>query len=78
MLYYFEVRSWAVANNWRRTMAALDVLADSFAPGELWGGCIGLCTGTFRNIPEQMVRSFSCAICEMKLLSVRSLFTSPL
>jgi len=62
---YIEIGGWAVSPHWRRTTAALDILAGSFALGELWGGCIGLCTATFRNASAQMIRRFSGSTSEM-------------
>ncbi len=63
-LGYVEVGGWVVAADWRRTTAALDILAGSFALGELWGGCIGLCNATFRNSSASMIRRFSASTSE--------------
>jgi hypothetical protein len=48
-LQYAEIGGWALAKAWRGTKAALDILAASYALGELWGGCLGVATATFRH-----------------------------
>lgn len=58
-LGYVEVGGWAVMKQWRRTRAALDILAGSYALGELWGGCLGICTATFRHGSASIIRRFS-------------------
>jgi hypothetical protein len=58
-LGYVEVGGLVITKQWRRTTAALDILAGSYALGELWGGCLGVCTATFRNGSASMIRRFS-------------------
>ena len=58
-LGYVEVDGWAVMKKWRRSRAALDILAGSYALGELWGGCLGICTATFRHGSASIIRRFS-------------------
>src|SRR5206468_9339852 len=43
-LSYVEVGGWALAEEWRGTRAALDILVGSYALGQIWGGCLGSCT----------------------------------
>lgn len=59
LLSYVEVGGWAVARPWRGTKAALDVLAGAYALGDLWGGCLGLCTATFRHGSASIIRKFA-------------------
>jgi hypothetical protein len=58
-LAYVEIGGWAVLKTWRKTRAAVDMLAASYALGELWGGCVGICTATFRNASASIIRRFS-------------------
>ncbi len=55
-LLFAEVGGWALAHPWRGTKAALDVLAGSYALGELWGGCLGVATATVRHSSSSMLR----------------------
>jgi hypothetical protein len=55
-LCYVEVGGWAVAEEWRGTSAALEILVGSYALGRLWGGCIGSCTATARHSSSVMLR----------------------
>lgn len=48
-LGYAEIGGWALAHAWRGTKAALDILAASYALGEMLGGCLGLATASFRH-----------------------------
>jgi hypothetical protein len=55
-LSYVEVGGWALAEQWRGTRAALEILVGSFALAQLWGGCIGSCTATVRHSSSSMLR----------------------
>ncbi len=55
-LSYVEVGGWALAEEWRNTRAALEILVGSFALGELWGGCLGSCTATVRHGSSSILR----------------------
>ncbi len=55
-LSFVEVGGWALAEEWRNTRAALEILVGSFALGELWGGCIGFCMATVRHGSSSMLR----------------------
>ena len=55
-LCYVEVGGWALAEEWRNTKAALEILVGSFALGELWGGCLGSCTATVRHGSSSILR----------------------
>ena len=55
-LQYVEVGGWALAEEWRGTRAALEILVGSFALGQIWGGAIGSCTATVRHSSSSMLR----------------------
>lgn len=55
-LQYVEVGGWALAEEWRGTRAALEILVGSFALGQIWGGAIGSCTATARHSSSSMLR----------------------
>ncbi len=55
-LSYVEVGGWALAEEWRGTRAALEILVGSFALGQLWGGALGSCTATVRHSSSSMLR----------------------
>lgn len=55
-LHYVEVGGWALAEEWRGTRAALEILVGSFALGQIWGGAIGSCTATARHSSASMLR----------------------
>jgi hypothetical protein len=55
-LSYVEVGGWALAPEWRGTKAAMDILAGSYALGELWGGCLGVATATVRHGSASILR----------------------
>jgi len=55
-LSYVEVGGWALAEEWRGTRAALEILVGSFALGQLWGGSLGSCTATVRHSSSSMLR----------------------
>jgi hypothetical protein len=55
-LSYVEVGGWALAEEWRGTRAALEILVGSFALGQIWGGALGACTATVRHSSSSMLR----------------------
>jgi hypothetical protein len=55
-LSYVEIGGWALATAWRGTKAGLDILAASYALGDLWGGCLGVCTATARHGSASILR----------------------
>jgi hypothetical protein len=54
--FYVEIGGWALAEEWRGTRAALEILAGSYALARLWGGCLGACTATVRHGSASMLR----------------------
>ena len=55
-LAFVEIGGWAIDARWRMTRAALDMIAASYALGDLWGGSLGLCTATVRHGSSTMLR----------------------
>jgi hypothetical protein len=55
-LSYVEIGGWALAEAWRGTSAALEILVASYALGNLWGGCLGSCTATVRHSSSSILR----------------------
>lgn len=55
-LSYVELGGWALAEEWRGTRAALEILVGSYALCQLWGGCLGSCTATVRHSSSSMLR----------------------
>ena len=55
-LAYVEVGGWALAEEWRNTRAALEILVGSFALAQIWGGCLGSCTATVRHSSSSILR----------------------
>lgn len=55
-LGYAELGGWAIAEKYRNTRAALEVLLGSYAWAELIGGCICSCTATVRNQSAPILR----------------------
>lgn len=55
-LLYVEIGGWALAEEWRKTKAALETAAGSYALGHLWGGTLGSCTATVRHGSASMLR----------------------
>jgi hypothetical protein len=55
-LRYAELGGWAIAERYRNTRAALEVLLGSYAWAELIGGCICSCTATVRNLSALILR----------------------
>jgi hypothetical protein len=53
---YVEIGGWALAEEWRGTRAALEILVGSYALAHLWGGCLGACTATVRHASSSMLR----------------------
>ncbi len=64
-LAYVEVGGWALAEEWRGTRAALEILVGSFALGQLWGGSLGSCTATVRHSSSSMLRRLGGASFEL-------------
>jgi hypothetical protein len=62
---YVEIGGWALAEEWRGTRAALEILVASYALAHLWGGCLGACAATARHGSSSILRriggsSFYC------------------
>ncbi len=57
-LSYVEIGGWAIDERWRMTRAALDMVAASYALGDLWGGSLGICTATLRHGSSGILRKF--------------------
>lgn len=53
---YVEIGGWALAEEWRGSRAALEILVGSYALASLWGGCLGVCTATVRHGSSSMLR----------------------
>jgi hypothetical protein len=53
---YVEIGGWALAEEWRNTKAALEILVASYALAGLWGGCLGSCTATVRHGSSSILR----------------------
>lgn len=53
---YVEIGGWALAEEWRGSRAALEILVGSYALANLWGGCLGVCTATVRHGSSSMLR----------------------
>lgn len=55
-LGYAELGGWAIAEQYRNTRAALEILLGSYAWGQLIGNCICCCTATVRNRSSSILR----------------------
>lgn len=55
-LLYVEIGGWALSEEWRKTKAALETAACSYALGHLWGGTLGSCTATLRHGSASILR----------------------
>ena len=64
-LTYVEIGGWALAEEWRGTKAALEILAGSYALAHLWGGSLGACTATVRHGSSSMLRRIGGSSLEM-------------
>jgi hypothetical protein len=53
---YVEIGGWALAEEWRGTRAALEIVVASYALAHLWGGCLGSCTATARHGSSSILR----------------------
>jgi hypothetical protein len=53
---YVELGGWALAEEWRGTMAALKILLASYAWAKLMGGCLCACTATARHSSSAILR----------------------
>jgi hypothetical protein len=53
---YVEIGGWALAEQWRGSRAALEILVGSYALAHFWGGALGACTATVRHGSSSMLR----------------------
>jgi hypothetical protein len=53
---YVEVGGWAIAEDLRFTMEALNIALSTYALAQSIGGCIGLTTATVRNCSSRILR----------------------
>jgi predicted GNAT family N-acyltransferase len=53
---YVEIGGWALAEEWRGTKAALEILVASYALAHLWGGCVASCMATVRHCSSSILR----------------------
>ncbi|MBV9265866.1 MAG: hypothetical protein JO061_06835 [Acidobacteriaceae bacterium] len=53
---YVELGGWALAEEWRNTRAALEILVGSYALSQLAGWGVGACTATVRHGSSSMLR----------------------
>lgn len=53
---YVEAGGWALAEEWRGSRAALEILVASYALAHLWGGCLGSCQATVRHGSSSILR----------------------
>ena len=53
---YVELGGWALAEEWRGSRAALEMLVGSYALTQMWGGALGACTATVRHGSSSMLR----------------------
>lgn len=53
---YVEIGGWALAEEWRGTRAALEIVVASYALAHLWGGSLGSCTATARHGSSSILR----------------------
>lgn len=53
---YVEIGGWALAEQWRGTAAALEILVASYALAHLWGGAFGACMATVRHSSSSILR----------------------
>lgn len=53
---YVEIGGWALAEEWRGTTAALEILVASYALAHLWGGSLGACMATVRHSSSSILR----------------------
>jgi len=62
---YVEIGGWALAEEWRGTRAALEILVASYALAHLWGGCLGACAATARHGSSSILRRIGGASFEI-------------
>ncbi|HEX3684285.1 MAG TPA: hypothetical protein VHU83_17255 [Bryobacteraceae bacterium] len=62
---YVEIAGWALAEEWRGTRAALEILVASYALAHLWGGCLGACAATARHGSSSILRRIGGASFEV-------------
>lgn len=53
---YVEIGGWALAEEWRGTAAALEILVASYALAHFWGGAFGACMATVRHSSSSILR----------------------
>lgn len=53
---YVEAGGWALAEDWRGSRAALEIIVASYALAHLWGGCLGSCQATVRHGSASILR----------------------
>lgn len=53
---YVEIGGWVLAEEWRGTRAALEIVVASYALAHLWGGCLGACSATARHGSSSILR----------------------
>jgi hypothetical protein len=53
---YVEIGGWVLAEAWRGTRAALEILVASYALAHLWGGCLASCAATARHGSSSILR----------------------
>ena len=63
---YVEAGGWALAEEWRGTRAALEILVASYALAHLWGGCLGSCYATVRHSSSSILRRIGGSPLEVK------------
>lgn len=63
---YVELGGWAVAEDYRNTKAALELLIGSYAWAELVGHCICSCTATVRNSSSSILRRMGASSLELE------------
>ncbi len=53
---YVEAGGWALAEDWRGSRAALEIIVASYALAHFWGGCLGSCQATVRHGSSSILR----------------------
>lgn len=53
---YVEIGGWVLAEEWRGSRAALEILVASYALAHLWGGCLASCAATARHGSSSILR----------------------
>lgn len=63
---YVELGGWAIADEYRNTKAALEILVGSYAWADLVGHCICSCTATVRNNSSGILRRMGAGSLELE------------